>query len=681
MRSIRWQLRSPQAPNSKQHVSMGGPAWTVAREAANLRSLSAASAALVELAMKATASFRPNCPWPWPWPSAWPRLAHASLAVCLGLGVSSLSGCGKGSGQAPGLSARKALDVTPSPLAIPDAIERGEVFAHFSIGTPRALLATIDRDYNLPASGVSLDEKSLRSQLAGIAGERRAIADKIELDSPFGCVIVDPGPHMQGATWPAACVLGYEGGAAALIADLGKDGKAKDASGHAAAYDLFGKSLFIDELGDAVVLSGAPDLFAETKAYIEKNIVATAESSPGVRLTVFVSAIAQQYSALLAPMLQAAMAQPAPAATSDDPRLNALIAAVHANSVQSQRDSLTALMEIEQLSFELDPGKSGMRLSAEGRAKADAPRLKLMGQRSASPLDPTLLASLPKLPAFVIATHQSPSASLAAFERDGLLELVQGMYEALSQQKTDIRPDFQKLMKGAVDSLEGASSTAAYSAGEDLGAMVTVLRMKKGASLRSYFKQLMSSFPPAKFGPETAQYANWSFETDVMKVAGASIDRFSVIAGPKTRAELEQDPSAAELKAFLGDWKLELHATQVQDVAILVVAPKHESAFLERSIAAVTGKAGISGDPGFGELASRVAGNNSSVAIDVKSAIAWGSVFLDADDRKELLAHPLGQGLDDILIRWHATPEGHFAAETDIAQTLIEQIRAILQKQ
>lgn len=582
-------------------------------------------------------------------------------------------GCGKSSS----LEARKAVEVKEQPLEFAEAIERGPAYAHFLIAAPNKLLEQANRQYGAKGGGVPLDEASLRAQLAAVAGPRKGVAQNIDLKQPFGCVIIDPMPHMAGPTWPGACVLGYTGGTKALIDDMGKEGKRGDAEEHAAAYDLFGRSIYVDALGDHVVLSGTPKLFAQTKGYLEKNLIARAAKHEGAELTVHANAIMKQYGPMLAPFL--ANAGNVPTIAAEDPKLDAIATAINEYRKKSQQETLDSLKNTEQFQLIIESVEGDLRVSTRIRTAADAPAHARWARGGFGKIDLTLLASLPSKPAAVFGTRQDIGKFVAELQRQGLFDIVQTGYEAFSGKKDDIRKELIDWSQTMGKSILGSGAFGLYGAPGNMGAAVIVQRLAPKAQMRDLAKAHVEKFPAERFGPETKNYATWKFETDVFAVQNVPVDLYTVEAGPKTIEALdaETDPSVAKLKIFLGGWKLEAYVAQVGDVAITVVAPQREKEYLEQTITAALGKGGIEADPGFTNMLSLAAGNSVAMAIDGKSMVAWVADFLGENERKELLAHPFGRDLGDLLIRLRGHEEGHFTGELRVAPHIIEQVGAI----
>ncbi|HFE44789.1 MAG TPA: hypothetical protein ENJ18_04735, partial [Nannocystis exedens] len=157
--------------------------------------------------------------------------------------------------------------------AVPGAIrldhDAEEVLGHFALPNASKLLADVRQQLVVDQYKSFLDEAGLRSLVSMALEKRGMVAQNIELSQPMGCAVVD------FKTWekPVACTFGYKGGVKALLTDLGDPGRKADSGDHVAIYEIEGEQLFIDSIGNHVVVAAHDDLYKKTKGYLKSDIV------------------------------------------------------------------------------------------------------------------------------------------------------------------------------------------------------------------------------------------------------------------------------------------------------------------------------------------------------------------------------------------------------------------------
>lgn len=194
-----------------------------------------------------------------------------------------------------------------SPLSPADALQppastlqRGEVLGHVMVTNPSVFLGEIKSQIVPAAQAQFVDESFLRMAGGAALGSRSKLATNIDLGKPIGCALVD----LASAPLPLVCVVGYTGGATALVADLGADGKQADAAGHLAKFIVEGQELYIDEAAGGAIVSNHADAFAKGKTYVEANLIGRASAvASDVEFVAFPGAAFKRYEKDLAPIL------------------------------------------------------------------------------------------------------------------------------------------------------------------------------------------------------------------------------------------------------------------------------------------------------------------------------------------------------------------------------------------
>ena len=194
----------------------------------------------------------------------------------------------------------KGLHDAQFPTAIPTFRHGDGVFGHILLNDVSNLLAELGQ-VAPPAHKGKFDEGALRALAAMALEQRGVIAQNINLKAPMGCALLDLKKYPDA---PTACAIGYKGGATALVRDLGAQNKLEDAKGHLAAYDLEGKTLFIDDLSSHAAISIYPGAFAEAREYLDANIVKRSAGLTGnVEATLFIRSLIEKYPEEVKPLL------------------------------------------------------------------------------------------------------------------------------------------------------------------------------------------------------------------------------------------------------------------------------------------------------------------------------------------------------------------------------------------
>lgn len=108
-----------------------------------------------------------------------------------------------------------------------------------------------------------------------------------DLSQPIGCVVASPKQYEL----PVACAVGYQGGVAQLVKDLGAESLRSGGSDFA-ELEVNDQRLFAKTLGQHVALSLDPRLIADTEQWLTSTIInAPATEGPDVQLAVLPATI------------------------------------------------------------------------------------------------------------------------------------------------------------------------------------------------------------------------------------------------------------------------------------------------------------------------------------------------------------------------------------------------------
>ena len=227
------------------------------------------------------------------------------------------------------------------PTAIPAFAHDDKVFGHVVINDVSNLLAELGQAAPEIHKG-KFDEAALRALAAMALEQRGVLAQNINLKAPMGCALLDFERYPEA---PTACAVGYKDGAKGLIRDLGEAGKQADAKGHAAAYDLQGQTLFIDDMGTHAAVSVYETAFSEARDHLQRVVVERAKPpTANLEATLFVKDLAARYPEKLEPILKELDNN-----STDTSETNMEMAAmVHPDDKAAQAALAKALQELQQ---------------------------------------------------------------------------------------------------------------------------------------------------------------------------------------------------------------------------------------------------------------------------------------------------------------------------------------------
>lgn len=550
-------------------------------------------------------------------------------------------------------------------------LDRGVGLMHVMLPNPSQLLKEI-RTNVVPAKQAGmLDEAALRG-LAGMAlGPRAALANKIALDAPMGCVLVED----ETVDVPLACIVGYSGGASAVVTDLGDQGKQADAAGHVGHYRVEDVELYLDDLGEHVVISTGPAIFEKAKGYLETNLVARAGTvADDVDVVMFPKAAMTRYSKQIDGVMSLARMGASAAPPSGNPMLDAF----QEYSRTSMDRGLDAYRETDQFDLGLGLDDTGAVLryavypTPGSGTQADAQAV------SAGPIDPTLVSSLPAEAWLVNAYTLDWSAAWKLESTAGLRDVMIDVYAAAAtRDPADVKAGIETFLTDNASIYAKDMAMAVMHLPGTQGGLV-VSRKLQAPGRDSWTKWSEGFAADTVLGAEASKYVTWSFEPGVMEVDGAPVDRWTIEPGPEAKKEIAKkaDPVVAEIERRFGGLAISIDRVELDDRALFVVAPGAQEKYVRAAIAAAKGGAGVGADPGFAALLARNPEVSALMAVDVAGALSWAREVLPPEVTRSVPAG-LGKDLGDYYFAITYGASGSQRGEMVLSQSMIDQLRGL----
>jgi hypothetical protein len=561
--------------------------------------------------------------------------------------------------------------VAPADTALvpADKLTRGDALAHVLLPNPSGFLGEIKTQAAPGAAAAFLDEATLKN-LAGMQlGSRSDVAKNIDLGKPAGCVLVDSTATLV----PVACIVGYTGGAAALVKDLGNDGKEADAAGHTARYKLGGQELFVDEIAGTVVVSNHGELFAKSKSYIESNMIGRAKAvASDIEVVAYAGGIMKRYENELKPVFAAFETPPAPGLAKP---LEPFVKWQQKNTKDSisrfgEMDQMTVALGLEPIGFvtrwAVFPAE-GSRLQAESQAAAGGA------------CDPAAIKQLPASSWLVAAM----ATRWDAFKTPSLQEMrkamTQGYAEALGKDPAAVDAAVAAFVEESATIYTGKSAMAVVHLEGSAGALEVASELHSGKSGRDQWKTWSGSFTPdAVLGPQGSKWVTWSFQADAATLGGTPVDRWTIEPTPAALDEMRKEGAdkLAMVEKKLGSLKLVIDRAEVGGKAVFVLAPGSSDKYTQAAIDAMNGTGAVGEDAAIGSILARNPGVSSVVAVDGRRLLDWIRFVLPPEQSAKI---PPGLGNDhsDLFLASSYAANGSQNGELVLSQKLIDQLRAL----
>ncbi len=555
------------------------------------------------------------------------------------------------------------------------------VLGHFAFPNASALLASVRAQLVVPRFQGMVDEAAVRSLVALSLDKRSQLAMNFDLATPMGCAVVD----VKSYEVPLACTFGYRGGVDQLVKDLGKEGLKGDAGGHALAYTVDGKDVFIDKLGEHLAVTAHADLFDRTKGYLEANIVGRAGSMAGdFEAVAYLDQIWNNYRSDIEPVLNMAAASSSMPERTGNEQLDAVVRRWSDYSAQSTKEGLKRFGQYEQVAVYLQVNPTGVILGGTAVPAAGseaATEAKLYGGRA---VDPAFVEGMPSGPVMLVAMNSDPAAMDAASTKQ-IRDLAIDTWADLTKQSAD--EGRAAIGKWAEESRRLYDGQGAFALLHQQGAPFSLVfsqRLNPGASARDGWKAWSADFTPEKvLGKEIGKMVQWTFTADAASVDGVPVDRWVIEPGPEMKAEIEKNMSEsdkADVERYFGPIRLTIDRAEVGGAVIYTVAPKAEDAAMARAIAARKGQGSLAGDAGLGSVTGRSKNAAAVVAVDVRALLDWLRSYPQVAEELKKMPGVLGTNLADFYMVSYYLDNGTASFEYVVTQQMIDQIKVLVEK-
>lgn len=553
---------------------------------------------------------------------------------------------------------------TSSPSDEPLDRAGAPVFGHVAVFDAKDLLGRIREHAAPPRIHDMFETEPLVGLGVGLAGLPSGLSTKIDLARPFGCVVGDLSTGLD-----VACVFGYRGGAGELARDF-EVPAGSDAQGHAAAVTLHGLPLFIDALGDDVVVSASPTIFGAARAYLQRNIVERSVAArPDLEIVVYADELVTRHEERLAAFY-----------VSEEDRLGAQLAGADARVRQAvttyaqhhralERADLKKLGEYRQLTLHARVGAEGIALGVHAipRPGGRFPTGSLTRGRT---IPPALVKNLPAGVLACFAFNVDPWA-LAGFNRHtsgaitdddvrGSIAMASAVWGALTTQPpADAEAAITEHLLEARRLYAGPTVWALVDEPGTPFALLGVRELTPGTSGRDSWLAWSRRMTPEVVLGGGAGYLTWSFVPAAMTIDGFIVDRW--IFRPAQEADqkaLEVDVAsfAPALARGLVVDRMEAHGH-----VYYAIAPGSEESFLRRVLEARAGKGSLDSDTHVAAVITRDPASHVLFGLDLaalRNALASRAELARMFDLDPLALGDVGAGLDDVYLHYAETEAG-----------------------
>lgn len=598
----------------------------------------------------------------------------ASLSLALGLVAPA---CTRSSSGGDDLANRKVGDID---LPGGKRIDHDKaILGHFAFPNASQLLVDVRQNLVTPQYQNFLDEAALRSMVSLALSSRGMVSQNFDLASPMGCAVVDPKTYKV----PLSCVFGYKGGSAALLKDLGEAGRQADTAGHVAVYEIEGERVYIDALGQSIVVSAHGELFEQTKKYLESAIVDRGQEMAGdVEAVGFVADILERYRGDLEPLLDLAASMQSAPPESGNPQFDVLIRKWTDYSRTSTAESLRRLGEYDQGTFYIKVDNAGVAMGVTVLAKPGSQvesEAKATGGRA---IDPIFLKRMPLGTIFLAAFNADPKM----YDTPSMKQMrdlgIDAWAEITGKDAASARASMDKFIAENREIYDGLGGFVAFHEAPGPLALGVVSHMHPGKSGRDAYRRWHEGFTPeAILGPELAKWVAWEFKSDAYSVDGAAVDRWILRPGPAAQAKWEElrAEERADFEKIVGPLQLSIDRAEVDGATLVTIAPKAEEAAMKRMIGAQKGTGALGDDPG---LATVIGTHPASgvFAVDLKAGSEWLKSFPEIAKQMQKMPAPIGNNLGDVFVRSYFLDNGTTSFEYVFSQQVIEQIKVMVQK-
>ncbi len=627
-----------------------------------------------------------------------PRAGHLALGLLLGLGA-----CKKDEANAekaaeattgseePG-GARgdeaSAVKVAAAPAGLPNLSSAGSasgVYGHVLVPNGGDLLERVQKHLAVPKVAPFVNEGFLRGIAASQLDQRGNLAQNVRLDQPLGCAVLDP----KAFEMPAVCVAGYTGGLAQLLKDLGEEGKQADAGGHAAHYQVGGQSLYLDEVGGEVALSGHPDAFGKAKGYLQEQLIGRAGKASGqLELVIYPGAIARAYQSEVEPFLDALEQQSASDPKTGDPDLDRALKVWSESNQKSTRNMFQNLLDLEQVSVSLAVEDAGTSVRVGGIPAKGSNLAQQLAAARAGAIDPAFAGAVPAETAVLVASSQNREGALKVPSSQESMRAMAEAYAAFARRDPKATAEAFADYMERVTKTYGEQGTLALLRLPDtaFGAIMVQQTKVSDDVVRALWDEIAKKATPHALLPKKLQdKVTWSFETLPASAGQPATDRFTLEAIGDAAKALDEAFAKEEVlkrvKPWLGgSWKLVFDRVLVDGRMIVVFAPSAEATYVQAAVAATRGQGSILGGAAVERAASRMPGVNVFFGAHVGRVLDLVREVAPAKEAQQI-PQGLGKDVDDMAFYLRTTAEDGFEGELFFSQPLIDQVRNLISQQ
>jgi hypothetical protein len=558
-----------------------------------------------------------------------------------------------------------------------------EVFGHFALPNTSKLLADVKNQLVNPQYQNFLDEGALRSLVSLSLDKQGMVAQNVDLAAPMGCAVLD----FKTYEVPFACTFAYKGGVEVLLNDLGKMGRKPDDAGHAAVFTVEGKDVYIDSLGDHIVVAAHPELFAKSKNYLKTDIIDRRQAMVGdVELVAYTADIWGKYERDLEPLLgMMDQASAAPEKTGNA-KLDAAVRKWTEYNATSTRQSIARLAQYEQLSVYLSVAPHGVSIGVTmvptpgSEAEMDG---KAYGGRV---LDPAFIKALPAGSLMVGAFNTDPKAQDTKQVQEVRDLAIDTWSDLAGLDKAAVKESVLAFQAESRTLYDGLGAFAVFDQEGATFAALAVQHLRPGASARESWRTWSTKFTPeAVLGGEFSRFVTWEFQADAAKAGDVPVDRWVIKPGPELEKEiskkLAEEPEAKKaIDEYWGPIQLTFDRAETNGVVLYVVAPKGEEGAMRRAIAAQQGDGSLGSDPGIAAILGRAEGASGMFAFNLKATFDWLKGFPKVAEELNKIPGALGNDLSDLYMTAHYLQSGVSSFEYVVSQPMIEQIKDLVEK-
>lgn len=555
-----------------------------------------------------------------------------------------------------------------------------DVLGHFLIADSSALLRDIKTQLVVARYAGFLEEAALRSLVSMALEQRGSMAQAFDLAAPMGCVLVDPQPPEP----KVSCTFGYRGGAKQFVTDIGEQNKQPDGAGHVAAYSVQGKSVFVDDLANQVVVSSGADTFGKTSAYLDRNLIKRAGDVHGdVEIVAYVSTLFDRYRDVINPLLDQFSGMGATPPPTGNPAIDGAVQAFTSYQKRSSKQGFDRIAEIAQLSVFFSVEPAGVMFGGASFPKPGSRAAQEAAQFGGLKLDGATAGAAPSGTAMLAAFHTNPRVYEMASMSDMRKLVAEAWAPVSGRDAASIEAALSAYHAENAALYDGQAMFALTNEPGAPLALMTAAHLAAGKSARDSWKAWSQSFTPETvLGATFSQYLTWKFTPDAATVDGVPVDRWTIEPGPAADKQLATNMPAdakAMVDKVLGGMYLHIDRAEVGGHVVHTVAPKAESSFMKRAIGAVQGKDNIGTQAGFAKVVQRDPDAVGVMAVDVKQVLAFVRNLANYGAKPGNLPS-LGTDLADFYATFRYSADGTSAMEFVVSQQIIDQIKTMVPK-